>query len=444
MTDEIKTIKKGMDTLTSVKAVYKYLYSTFVESPTTDEQRRQVKERFQNRKCLWDEFTDKFWKPIHAFQNDVPFFGSRRVTIPFTHRTGEVYELLGQKRSPNVEDYLDFLQELASEYKNIPLNKEDFNYAIQVLQRLEAQLSLEGRSVKNLPVLTANSQLRLADQVFIADAPWHKDYIDPNLILHSQVSVKLAKSAGIFSLLRDAIERPMEVSTAFNTKGNDWCQEWQSTLNSREFISGLRRLIFHEQDSEPVVDITWLTTAKVLPASLITVDLLLKDENRMASKIPGIYYFDKFKIIFHIISSDSKFIIICYLAESINNQLGQYALKNLLPLASIIDAEPRNIKCLLDELRIKSLSIDDNFLASLATLEDSFDLGKVEKWGQQWAIAFYQWVGYSNFIQDNTQDAYELSSKTLQLPEIQATVKISSVRSSLICLQEAEWSKIAQ
>lgn len=347
------------ENLQSVKAIYEYLYNTFVDGRATDEQRRQVKERFECRQCLWDEATGKFWKPVHAFQDDVPFFGSRRITIAFSHRTGEVYQLLGQKRSPSVEDYLDFLQELAAEYNNTPLTEEDKNSALQVLHRLEAQLSLEGDSAKNIPVLTKDNKLRPACEVFIPDAPWRKDYIDSNRILHGQVSPKLAKEAGSLSLLRDVIERPIEVHSAIETQTNAYCQQWQRTLNSPEFISGVKRLIFHEHDSEPIVDIIWLTKAQILPANQINVDLFLKDETQIASAIPGTYYFDAFQRIFHIICSSSRYIMLCYLAESFNNQLGQYAVQNLLPLASIIDVEPRNIRGLLNELRIRSLPSDN-------------------------------------------------------------------------------------
>jgi sacsin len=361
----IKTWKNNSETtiseanLQSVKAIYKYLYNTFVDGRATDEQRREVKERFESGQCLWDDSTGKFWKPIHAFQDDVPFFGSRRVTIPFSHRTGEVYQLLGQKRSPNANDYLNFLQELAAEYNNTTLAEEDKNYALQVLNRLESQLMLEGRSAQNIPVLTADNQLRPANEVLIPDAPWRKDYINRNRILHPEVSPKLAKAAGSLSLLRDAIERPIDVHSAIGTKGNEWCQEWQRTLNSPEFILGVKRLIFHEHDSEPILDLIWLSKAKVLPANQIKVDLLLKDETRIAAAIPGTYYFDEFQRIFHVTCSGSRYIMLCYLAESLNNQLGQYAVQNLLPLASIIDTEPKNIRSLLNELRIRSLPGDN-------------------------------------------------------------------------------------
>jgi len=80
-----------------------------------------------------------------------------------------------------VQNYLDFLEELAAEYSNTPLNAADKNYAIEVIGRLESQQSLEGCTVKNPPILTANSTLAPACQVLIPDAPWRKDYIDPML-----------------------------------------------------------------------------------------------------------------------------------------------------------------------------------------------------------------------------------------------------------------------
>ncbi|MEM1170198.1 MAG: hypothetical protein AAGJ08_14235 [Cyanobacteria bacterium P01_H01_bin.35] len=45
--------------------------------------------------------------------------------------------------------------------------------------------------------------------------------------------------------------------------------------------------------------------------------------------------------------------------NSSNSQLGNFSLDNLLPLASIIDAEPENISSLLDELRIRSFQNEE-------------------------------------------------------------------------------------
>ena len=213
---------------------------------------------------------------------------------------------------------------------------------------------LEGVAVTNIPILTANNTLCLADKVLIPDAHWRKDYIDSNRILHELISAKFAKSVGCLSLLKDAVERPTTVKLARHTKSCDWCLEWQNTLNSAELRSGLKRLIFHDRESEPILDLIWLAKATVSAASQINVDLFLSDETPIATDIPGTQNFDEFNKTFHIISSASRYIMLSYLAESINDRLGEYAVTNLLPLASIIDAEPRNIHNLLNELRIRS------------------------------------------------------------------------------------------
>jgi len=182
------------------------------------------------------------------------------------------------------------------------------------------------------------------------------------------------------SLLLDVIEKPIDVTENISIAQNEWCQAWQKTINSPEFNKGLKRLIFHESGSESIIDMMWLKTAKVSPSLQIKVDLFRKDETKIASAIPGTYYFDELARIFHIISSKSKFIMLSYLAESLNNQLGECAVQNLLPLASIIDAEPQNIDNLLNELRIRVL-LDENEKNSdeLTTKSNPLDYDQVLK-----------------------------------------------------------------
>ncbi|WP_442933047.1 sacsin N-terminal ATP-binding-like domain-containing protein [Microcoleus sp. herbarium7] len=238
--------------LASFNAIYKYFYDTLIKGGVSGDRKRQIQERFARRECLWDESTGKFWQPKHAFLDDVSFFGNRRTNIPISNAHCEVYQLLGQKNSPAVQDYLDFLAELAAEYGNSALNEADKNCTIQVFRRLESQQLLEGVAVKNIPILTANNTLCPVQKVLIPDAHWRKDYIDSNRILHDLVSAKFALEVGCLSLLKDAVERPTTVKLARQTKSCDWCLEWQNTLNSAELRSGLQRLIFDDRESEPI------------------------------------------------------------------------------------------------------------------------------------------------------------------------------------------------
>ncbi|NEP82532.1 MAG: hypothetical protein F6K39_32940 [Okeania sp. SIO3B3] len=364
-------MKNNQVNLSSVNTIYNYLYQHFVDNRNvTNQEKLEIQKRFSHRPCLWDESSSKFWQPKNAFQVEVPFFGTRRICLTPSHPLAEVYQLLGQKNSPTVVDYLDFIEEIFEQSDRLPLNSEDKICVIQVFQRLEAQLSLEGGSVKNIPILNANNQLFSANKILIPDAHWWGDYIDSIWLLHPQVSAKLAKLAGSFSLFKDIIEIPQNVKPAENNQSNEWCIKWQNTFNSPEFIHGLQRLIFHYYDLESEVDFNWLKTAKVIPASEINVDLVLPDKTQVASSIPGVYYFDADQRIFYLISSDSRYIMLCYLAEIINIQLGNFSLDNLLPLASIIDAQSENVSSILNELRIKSFPSEK--IISTDTLSQDF------------------------------------------------------------------------
>jgi len=341
--------------LTSMNAIYDYLYQHFIHNRNvTEQQKLEIQSRFSHRPCLWDESTNKFWQPKHTFQVEVPFFGTRRICLTISHPLAEVYQLLGQRKSPTLTDYIDFIQEIAEESDSSPLNDADKTCIIQVFQRLEAQLYLEKGSITNLPILNSENQLIPANKVLIPDAHWWIDYIDNSRLLHPQVSPKLAKLAGSLSLLKDVIEIPKNVQPADENQSNEWCRKWQNTLNSPKFLDGLERLIFHYYESELKIALNWLKTAKVLPASQINVDLVLPDKSLVVSSIPGVYYFDSDNRIFFITASANKYIMLSSFAEVLNSQLGSFSLDNLLPFTIILDAEPESISSLLDELRIRS------------------------------------------------------------------------------------------
>ncbi|MEC4989945.1 MAG: hypothetical protein SAJ37_14535, partial [Oscillatoria sp. PMC 1068.18] len=217
-------------------------------------------------------------------------------------------------------------------------------------------------NIENIPLLTADCKLRLAKKILISDAPWYSPYLEPEVLLSREISVSLAKKAGCLSLLLDIKERPRKVN---ETQSNDWCWQWQRNLRSNEFILALKRLIFHEHGHLPKSDLQWLTEVTVEAANQIQVDLFLPDGTQIGSAIPGVYYFDGFRDTFYLVASSNRSIMLCYLAENINQQLRQDRLSNLLPLASILDAELSKISNLLDELRIRHLAAEFNDFSAI-------------------------------------------------------------------------------
>ncbi|MEB3828877.1 protein NO VEIN domain-containing protein [Phormidium sp. CCY1219] len=471
---------KQDDLLKSMQEIYRYIYNNFVDSNRADREQQQRLERdFQNRECLWDENTEKFWKPNHAFEEDVSFFGTHRVTIPFSHRTGEVYRLLGQKPRPDVDDYLDFLQDLADEYNTSPLTEEDKDCVIQVLHRLESKclessISSEIDLGKNVPVLTTGGTLRVAQEVLIPDAPWRQSSIEENRLLHPRVSVTLAKSAGSLSLLRDVKEEVTEYQLDSEPTVNDWCREWQATLNSPEFHSGLNRLIFHESNDFNQPEMTF-PKISVLPAHSIKLNLWLNNI-KVASDVNGDYYFYEYCLVLYVISAKNKETMVGYIAEALNNSLlDDFLLKNLWPLVRILDTDPAKIKGLLDELRIRALPGDESEkyretdsheepTPDTQTPEEETtqapdretkpstqtDTGRSEnsiywgEFGEAWAKCFYTAFGYSRIDKQPDWAGFDFLCQCSGKPQIKAEVKaITSTRPN-IPITINEWSKMVE
>jgi hypothetical protein len=127
-------------------------------------------------------------------------------------------------------------------------------------------------------------------------------------------------------------------------------------MRSREFHYGLLRLLRH-QDVEGDINLVWLNQVSIIPATIITIDLYLEDE-QIASNVSGDYYYDLEQCKFYLrCDVDDRDIMKNYLATCLNLAIGEDNLGDLLPLLSILDAEPIAIDRKLNNLRIRQLDI---------------------------------------------------------------------------------------
>lgn len=432
----------------AVQPIYNFLYKAYLDRPENNEkQRQQLKTQFENRPCLWDEATQQFWKPIHTFTDEVSCFGFYRTTIPSTHRLGEVYQLLGQKRSPEISDYLNFLQELADyldfrqelEQNNpkISLNPEELSRVIQAFYALEYHSRLEDLSLSpDTPFLTANGCLRKASEILINDAPWRKDYISPSHLLHPQISTTLAQEAGCLSLMKDIIEQSKAVKLTIQAQALADCRKWQLTLNSAEFTKGLKRLIYHECEDEVTEELDFLKTAKIQPAQFIQVDLIRSDGTCIASDLPGTHFYDIQENSLQIFWSDNLTVTLYYLAECLNQHLGEYGLSNLLPLANILDIEALRIPDLLNRFKIRALPDSDLSISPDSASESDRNLI------QYWTPLFYQQLGYSQIEQAETTSGFDYCCTGDNLPTLLITTKIVTPQTTTLRLAWEEWQKM--
>ena len=376
--------------LDSAKAIYRYLYRYFNNSRQRQQSHApQLQARFANRCCIWDEGTQRFWKPRHCFSQAVPFFGSRRVEISL-NRLPELgldllYPLLGVRETPTVQDYQEFLQELAAEFGETPLPSLEISQVLTVLQRLEAQLALETREEQlAVPLLTAAKSLQEAERLLIPDAMWYQPYVPPQRLLHPQLSPQLARRLGAGSLLWDVVEQPGEVSPVEDrtAKGVQWCDRWQKTLNSPQFIQGLQRLLYQEGKDWTALRGDRLQPLRVQLAAEIQMTLFWRGEV-LAENVPGSHYYDPLSCGIFLANCQAPTIALSYLTDSLNQQLGELALGNLLHLAVMIDSKPQQIPGLLDQLRVGRLPDRQEEDVAVSPLDGA------------WVEAFYQQLGYA-------------------------------------------------
>lgn len=345
----------------SIHRIYNYLATYFVSAKVSDDKRTWLHDQLVGYECLWDG--QRFWLPEQSFQHEVSCFGSYRVKICPPSPIRDVYEILGQKQCPELDDYRDFILEIDGESRGCSLNEEQANYVSNVLEKIDWVVFDENVSVKdlNLLLLTDDGLLLPPDQILVNDAPARFKSIGSDRtdvkILHDRVPDRLAIAAGCRSLQRDVEQRPVAKVVSEDVKANRLCQEWQEIVRSPEFKDGLERLVFDEQGIVEV-DLSWLDYGKVTPAGNILTDLVF-DGKQIAANVHCYQYYEPSEQSFYVVVDDDM--VYC-LAESINFALSRAdhpskPLNDISKLILILNiSHPKKIEGLLTKRDIKLLS----------------------------------------------------------------------------------------
>ena len=345
----------------TIEFIYHYFYNSFCNKDLNE--KKWLKAQFRNLESLWDYEEGRFWLPEHSFQNKVPFFGQRRRKLLISQpRICEVYELLGQKQFPEIDDYVDFMAELADDCKGNALSEVDAKCAYEVLQLLTQELEKEQLSASDyydLLLLTEDNLLLPPVQILIPDAPWRIDAVrdrDVAKILHPLVPHSLAIDLGSRSLAKHVDEVTQEITSSSDPQANEICRKWQSLMRSPEFIMGLKRLILdqHEKVQVDQVDLDWLSKVSVQAAAMISTNLML-DQDCIASGVEGSYYFKQDDLVFHLRQEDSENLMQDYLTESLNQQIQDLKLSDTKRLFMLLSSKYSEIEKLLDRLKVKPL-----------------------------------------------------------------------------------------
>jgi hypothetical protein len=319
-----------------------------------------IRLRYAGRPCLWH--LRKLWRPEHAFQTDVHFFGNRRTCIKLKPPLRQAYQLLGQRLKPTLEDYLTYLAELKAHSGANPLVEDEVRRLLHLYRRLGSELCNHTGVVPEFPLLSRQCQLLQPEKVFLGDAPWFEDRINQAAVplLHINLPVSITHLPWVRSLARAIIEEPkgnwQEID---DPRVRERAERLQTTLRSPEFRKGAARLAAHEYGTCRPRALEWLGQSSVVVVSEVVTDLFLIPDGTPALVGSGIsyHYHDSARNMFYLAGEAGK-LMRRYLAEMVNAALREYALKDLSGLVEMLDCEPGEIDRTLTQLRIKTLEDD--------------------------------------------------------------------------------------
>ena len=194
------SLRLSPERFTSVlNAIYREL-NRFVseDEDAASEEASAITARFAKCFCLWSG--TRFWKPEHAFQAKVSFFGTRRVHLRPPPTLLPAYKLLGLRSEPGLEDFIAYFDELAAAFPDRPLPQDETQHVLAAYRKFGEEL--RGTDFRNLSltVLTANCELKPACEVYFGDAYWLEDRLTPGAVtlLHEDIPATV-RAAGRFA-----------------------------------------------------------------------------------------------------------------------------------------------------------------------------------------------------------------------------------------------------
>lgn len=339
--------------VTSLNSIYRYLGAVSDEGAL-----RVLAHQFRDRACLLDEQGQRLWRAKHVFSEPVRLLEPQRIRLQFRSDTARDagYRALGRRDQPEIDDYIEYLEERYEEAGTDPISSDQVDHLLRLLAHIGTQLHEYRRDEPDLPVLTDDCRIVAASSVYEADAPWYQDRLERDKVnlLHSKVSRDVITWAKIRSLARSVTERLAETPAAIESgQAAIECSRWCQTISSPEFERGLLRLMRTEWPSLRRDDLQWRRGLQVDPVATIWTELLL-GQNGHGIPIGDAeteYYFDRLGgRIF--LKAQTRQVMIHFLAEAINQHLGDLRLPDRSILIQIVDEEPADIDQLLTALRI--------------------------------------------------------------------------------------------
>lgn len=339
-----------------------------------------LSRRFAELPCLWNG--ERLLIPARTFRHSGECFGGRRSQFaPNEPYVTAAWQLLGQRESPEIPDFIEVLRELEDECrKNEPLAEQDRVIAREILQslwnRIRNDAAQKALVRKGIRLLTADGLMALADRVLIPDATWRVKQVDQSVIhlLDSDVPQELAVAVGCVSLATGVDEELETMPVPGGTRRmRDIAERIQRTCRSAEFWHGLRRLVNHEGVSSlPPSTRRELQNLNIVPVDNIRTRLVLDRAGKRVIiargvEAPALYDGIAHKLYLKEVQEERDAEV--PVAEQLNEGIFEGALSDRTLLCRILTTEPDRISTVLSGNRVTVLPEDQEEINGHTTPE---------------------------------------------------------------------------
>ena len=323
-----------------------------------------LKSKFFVIPCIWDQEMKRFWRPEHVFTDYVQYMEPWRRTIRISEDGIERgYTALGRKQEPSIEDWKQVLEEISESGKS-PSENEVSGVIREIIHHIVEELGKADAVDGKVLVPTQSGRMLAAEAVFMADAPWYESMLDS-----WDIPILATSVSGIWGIQR-MLEIPSlaasieERLTKYPVESDmeDECRECdrlEGLLQSNEFILGLQRLLRHEGQEVSEESMSYLHGSQVQCVKVIQTCLFLKSDGteRLLGDDETGTYWDPDSL--QAMLTENRRRYFCNdLAELLNRSLGDRSLNNLAPLVETLKCEPSEISQVLDDLKIRQYSFD--------------------------------------------------------------------------------------
>lgn len=370
----------------------------------------QLRERFATKECLWDPTQRKLWRPGHVFLTRVPFFEPRRAHLKIADPDQDRgYSALGRHDEPSIDDYVQFLRDVAEEYSDV-LPPELLPQVLDVEARLaDAILHARQASVvpltipDDVPLVTHERRFVASDATCYCDAEWYLDRLEPgrvHVLFHPGTAYSVACALRLPRLSEVITPRLVEaVGSPSDPAVHRACVQWQATLRSPQFSAGLVRLLRCVPSNDMSgVELSWLTRVRIIPVNSIRTELLIDRgagptpvgesesddfvESGQESQEPRIY-----------LSQSAGSRLEMFLTRALVRHLNPLLIDRPLELQQILGSDPEAIDSLLTRLKVpqfteRSVEGDDGTTSddpgvTIPDVEEAADVAPADRDGAQ-------------------------------------------------------------